>query len=100
MVGLPFGNASGRLLYRLFMRPVDERIRAKHGAERKAWRVWRACWFGIYAVVTAALVGIGSLSIKPTEAERAETSKSARPSATSSELTRANIAATDRAASC
>jgi hypothetical protein len=78
---------------------MKEFVRNMNGAERKAWRVWRACWFGIYAVVTAALVGIGS-SIKPTEAERAETSKSARPSATSSELIRANIAATDRAASC
>jgi hypothetical protein len=77
---------------------MKEFVRSMNGAERKAWRVWRACWFGIYAVVTAALVGIGSLSIKPTEAERAETSKSARP--TSSELIRANIAATDRAASC
>jgi hypothetical protein len=77
---------------------MKEFVRNMNGAERKAWRVWRACWFGIYAVVTAALVGIGSLSIKPTEAERAETSKSARP--TSSELTRANIAAIDRAASC
>jgi len=79
---------------------MKEFVRNMNGAERKAWRVWRACWFGIDAVVTAALVGIGSLSIKPTEAERAETSKSARPSATSSELIRANIAATDRAASC
>ena len=78
---------------------MKEFVRNMNGAERKAWRVWRACWFGIYAVVTA-LVGIGSLSIKPTEAERAEISKSARPSATSSELIRANIAATDRAASC
>jgi hypothetical protein len=79
---------------------MKEFVRNVNGAECKAWRVWRACWFGISAVVTAALVGIGSLCIKPTEAERAETSTSARPSATSSELIRANIAATDRAASC
>jgi len=54
--------------------------------------------FGLRSV--AAISWTGSLSIKPTEAERAETGKSARPSATSSELIRANIAATDRAASC
>ena len=78
---------------------MKEFVRNMNGAERKAWRVWRACWFGIYAVVTATLVGIGSLRIKPTEAERAEVSESARPSATSSGLIRANIAATDRAAS-
>jgi hypothetical protein len=40
---------------------MKEFVRNMNGAERKAWRVWRACWFGIYAVVTAALVGIGSL---------------------------------------
>lgn len=58
---------------------MKEFVRNMNGAERKAWRVWRACWFGIYAVVTAALVGIGSLSIKPTEAERAETSNPRDP---------------------
>jgi hypothetical protein len=77
---------------------MKEFVRNMNGAERKAWQVWRACWFGIYAVVTAALVGIGSLRTKPTEAGRAEISEPARPRATSSEMIRANIAATDRAA--
>ena len=77
---------------------MKEFVRNMNGAERKAWRVWRACWFGIYAVVTAALVGIGSFSIKPT-AGRAEISEPARPRATSSEVIRADIATTDKAAS-
>jgi hypothetical protein len=60
---------------------MKECVRNMNGAERKAWRVWRACWFGIYAAVIAALVG------------------TARPGATSAEVMRANIAATDRAGS-
>jgi hypothetical protein len=51
------------------MRPVDDRIRAKH-----EWRGAQSVASMAGLLVSAALVGIGSLSIKPTEAERAEIS--------------------------
>jgi hypothetical protein len=46
---------------------------------RRAWRKWQAWWTCFYAVVIAALIGIGSLVPRSDNAELAQSAPTVQP---------------------
>jgi len=47
-------------------------VRELNPADRKKWRKWQAWWICFYAVLVAALIGIGSLVPRSGDTELAQ----------------------------